>query len=285
MPAAFKGYVNQVLRECLDRFCIAYLDDIVVYSDTRKEHTAHVWQVLERLKAAGLYLKLSKWLFYAKRIGFVGFIITPDSVKIEPDCIQTIAKWPLPASHRDIQVFLGFANFYSHFIWNFSKIAKPMLDMLKGGKAGKFTAAFRPMPEIVDVFRRLKQAFTEVPVLIHFNPNKPIRLETDSLGFAIAGIISLLVDNGRDQAVESLAPSGGKLSLPDRHSVAFWSCSMTPAERNYTVGDQEMLAIVMSCRHWRHYLEGTRYPVTVHTDHHNLQRFMSTKSLTGKRAR
>jgi hypothetical protein len=74
---------------------------------------------------------------------------------MEPDRIQTIAEWPVPASHRDIQVFLGFANFYRRFIRNFSKIAKPMSDMLKGGKAGKFTAVFRPTPEIVNAFRRL----------------------------------------------------------------------------------------------------------------------------------
>ncbi len=284
-PAAFQGYVNQVLRECLDLFCIAYLDDIVVYSDTREEHTAHVRQVLERLKTTGLYLKLSKCQFYAKQIGFVGFIITPDSIEMEPDRIRTVAEWPVPASHRDIQVFLGFANFYRRFIRNFSKIAKPMSDMLKGGKAGKFTAVFRPTPEMIDAFHRLQQAFTKAPVLIHFDPEKPIRLDTDSSGFAIAGIISQLAGSDRDQAAESSAPSGGKPSSRDWHPVAFWSRSMTPAERNYTVGDQEMLAIVMSCRHWRHYLEGARYPVTVLTDYHNLQRFMSTKALTGRQAR
>ncbi len=74
---------------------------------------------------------------------------------MEPDCIRTVAEWPLPASHRDIQVFLGFANIYRSFIRNFSKIVKPMSDMLKGGKAGKFMVAFRPTPEMVEAFCRL----------------------------------------------------------------------------------------------------------------------------------
>ncbi len=94
--------MNQVLCECLDLFCIAYCDDIVVHSNMRKEHTVHVRQVLERLKAAGLYLKLSKCQFYAKRISFVAFIITLNSVEMEPDRIWTVAKWPVPAFHRNI---------------------------------------------------------------------------------------------------------------------------------------------------------------------------------------
>jgi hypothetical protein len=277
--------VNHVLRECLDLYCIAYFDDIVVYSDTREEHTAHVRLVPERLKAAGLFMKLSKCQFYAKRIGFVGFIITPDGVEMEPDRIRTISDWPAPQSHRDIQVFLGFANFYRRFIRNFLKIAKPMSDMPKGCKNGKFTAVFRLTSEMLSAFKQLQEAFTKVPVLIHFDSSKPIRLETDSSGFAISGIISQQSEANRKLSDESSETGGGKTPLFDWHPVAFWSRSMTAAERNYTVGDQEMLAIVMLCWHWRHYLEGARYPVTVLTDHHNLQRFMTTKALTGRQAR
>ncbi len=91
--------MNQVLHECLDLFCIVYLDDIVVYSDTREEHMAHVQHVLGRLKAAGLYLKLSKCQFYAKRISLVSSIITLDSIEMEPDRILTVAEWLVTASH------------------------------------------------------------------------------------------------------------------------------------------------------------------------------------------
>jgi hypothetical protein len=146
VPVAFQGYVNQVLRDCLDIYCIAYLDDIVVYSNTLEEHHRHVRAVLERLLNAGLYLKLSKCEFNAKRIVFVDFIVTPGGVEIEPDHIKTVTEWPMPASYRNIQVFLGFANFYSRFIENFQKITKPMSDMLKGGRNGQFTGPFRAAP-------------------------------------------------------------------------------------------------------------------------------------------
>ncbi len=94
----------------------------------------HVQCVLAKLQEAGLYLKLSKCKFNMQRISFVSFIITLEGVEMEPDRVRTIAEWPEPESHRDIQVFLGFVNFYRWFISAFSKIVKPMTDMLNGGE-------------------------------------------------------------------------------------------------------------------------------------------------------
>jgi hypothetical protein len=111
-PAAFQGPINNVLREHLDQLCIAYLDDIVVYSNSLEEHREHVRLVLVRLQEAGLYLKLSKCKFEMQCISFVGFIVTLEGVEMEPDRVRTILEWPESASHRNIQVFLGFANFY-----------------------------------------------------------------------------------------------------------------------------------------------------------------------------
>jgi hypothetical protein len=87
MLAAFQGNVNQALRECLDLFYIAYLDDIVVCSKMHKKYIMHFEQLLERSKAARLYLKLTKYQFYAKQIGFIRFINTPDSFQMKPNCI------------------------------------------------------------------------------------------------------------------------------------------------------------------------------------------------------
>jgi hypothetical protein len=133
----------------------------------------------------------------------------------------------------------------------------------------------------------LRDTFTKVPVLAHFNPARPIHLETDALGFAIAAIISQQQDKVCSSVEVTARGMKGQKSAGKGHGhlVAFWSQSMLPAERNYAVGDQEMLAIVMSCCHWCHYLEGARHPVEVLTDHHNLQRFMTTKALMGWQVR
>ncbi len=205
---------------------------------------------------------------------------------MEPDRVCTISEWPEPASHHDIHVFLGFANFYRQFISSFSRLAKPMTDMLKGGKNGRFLGPFLPTLAMKPSFAEHRDAFTKALVFAHFDPARPIRLETDASGFAIAGIISQQQDDVCEGADGTARATGkGCVNKGHWHPVAFWSRSMSPAERNYAIGDQEMLAIVMSCHYWRHYLEGARHPVEVLTDHHNPQRFMTTKSLTGRQAR
>jgi hypothetical protein len=278
-PAAFQSYINATLPPYLDVFVITYLDNIVVYSNTVEEHRKHVRTMLEALLKAGLYLKLHKCEFNAKEMGFVGFIITPEEVRMEKDRIATIEEWPMPDSHRDIQVFLGFVNFYRRFIISFSKIVQPMTAMLKCGKEGKIFGPFEPTTEMQEAHRRLQSEFANAPILAHFDYEKPIRLETDDCGFAIAGIIS------QPAASPASGEEGGRVKDRDWHPIAFWSCTMADTERNYSVGDQEILVIVEACRHWRHYLEGSKYPVRVLTAHHNLEGFKKNKPLRGRLGR
>jgi hypothetical protein len=143
-PSAFHRHINTLLCEFLNPFCIAYLDDLVVYSNLLEEHEEHVRLVLAKLQEAGLYLKLSKCEFNMHRISFVRFIVTPNGVGIEPERVKIIEEWPEPSCHCGIQVFLGFANFYHRFISAFSKIAKPVIDMLKEGRNGCFHGPFVP---------------------------------------------------------------------------------------------------------------------------------------------
>ena len=114
-------------------------------------------------------------------------------------------------------------------------------------------------------FLRLRQAFTEAPILHHFDPERYIRIETDASGYAIGGILS------------QLTPESGQW-----HPVAFFSRKMIPAETRYETHDQELLAIVEAFKTWRHYLEGCKFEVLVLTDHNNLRRFMDTKSLSSR---
>ncbi len=275
-----------MLCEHLDQCCIAYLEDIVVYLNLLQEHKEHVRLVLTKLQEAGLYLKLSKCEFEMQRISFVRFIIMPEGVEMEPDRVCTMAEWPEPACLCDNQVFHSFANFCRRFISSFMYLVKPMTDMLKGGKNGRFSETFLPTPAMKWSFAELRDAFTKVPVLAHFDPARPIHLKTDTLGFAIAGIILQQQDEVCGSAEVTVRGVKGQKSAGKGlwHAVAFWSRSMLLVERNYDVGDQEMLAIIMSCCCWRHYLEGARHPVEVLMDHHNLQRFMTTKSFTGQQA-
>ncbi len=109
---------------------------------------------------------------------------------MEEDRIAIIKEWHMPKYHRNIQVFLGFANIYRPFIKGFSRIVRLSTAMLKEGWEGKIFGPFEPTPEMKKAFWRLQGEFTTAPVLVHFNYERPICLETNASGFAIAGIIS-----------------------------------------------------------------------------------------------
>jgi hypothetical protein len=139
-----------------------------------------------------------------------------------------------------------------------------MTDMLKGGKNGRFTGPFVPTLAMKQSFQQLREAFKQAPVLVHFDPAKLICLKIDASGYAIAGIILQQVEDAHDGAKGAGRGKGkGCAGEGHWHPVAFWSHSMAPAERNYTVSNEEIPAIVMSCRHWHHYLEGASHLVDV----------------------
>ena len=130
--ASFQSYIHGVLRPYLDITVIVYLDDVLVFSRNPSQHEKHVREVLKALLKAGLYAKLSKCLFSVTRIPFLGFILKDKGVEMEEDRISTILNWPEPESVREVQSFLGFANFYRQFVKGFSRIAHPLTDTTKG---------------------------------------------------------------------------------------------------------------------------------------------------------
>jgi hypothetical protein len=262
-PGTFQAYVHHAMREYLDRFCVVYLDDILIYSDTLEEHIAHVRRVLQKLIEHRLYAKLEKCEFHAQTIGFLGYIISPEGISMESDRIATITEWPAPASVHDIQVFLGFANFYRRFIEGYSRIVSPITRLLKKG------VKFNWDSEAQGAFESLKSKFTSAPILQHHDPSARCTLHTDASGFAISGILSQPKEGNDDHT----------------HPVAFWSRKSTPAEDNYDIHDREMLAIIECIKHWRHYLEGARHRFIIRSDHKNLESFMTTKILNRRQAR
>jgi hypothetical protein len=269
-PATFQQYINEALAGLLDVFCVVYLDDILIFSDNVAEHADHVRQVLERLRRHQLYVKLSKCEFSTDRVEFLGFVVSTTGVSMEESRVSAIKEWPVPQSFRDVQVFLGFANFYRRFIHRYSHHAAPLTSLLKGAKNGKKTGHFIFPKEASRAFQKLKKAFTEAPILAHFLPGRRIMLETDASVFAIGGILSQLVGEGTEARW---------------HPIAFYSKKMNPTQQAYPTCDQEMLAIITAFEHWRHYLTYASAPVTVKTDHDNLKRFMDKERLNGRQVR
>ncbi len=131
-PASFQGYINKILTEKLDIFVVMYLDDILIYTeDPGRPHVDGVRWVLEQLQKHGLYANLKKCQFHEDEVRFLGFVVSAQRIRIEEEKSEAVRDWPEPQSIRDIQMFLGFANFYRRFIKNFSRIAAPLTSMLR----------------------------------------------------------------------------------------------------------------------------------------------------------
>ena len=261
-PASWQAYIEKILGPLLNTDCVAFLDDILIYGDTDEEVRERAFKVLDRLREEGLYCKLSKCRFEVDEVDFLGYIVGHGHLRMDPDRVRAILEWPPPKRLRDVQVFLGFCNFYRRYILGYSHVANGLTDLLRKGVAFNFGPAAK------ESFEYLKTAFAKEPILREFDPSLPSTLETDASCVAVSGILSQ-----RD-------PNSGEL-----HPVAYYSKKLTPAELNYTTQEQELLAIVRCMEHWRHYLEGASHTITVLTDSNNLRTFNTTAELNRRQVR
>jgi hypothetical protein len=263
-PAVFQRYVNSTFFDYLNKFMIVFMDDLLIYSKTIREHKEHVKKVLERLREAGLQASISKCEFHVQRTKYLGFIITTEGVETDPEKVAIVRGWKIPTSVKGVQSFLGFCNFYRRFIRNYSKISRALHRLTKKDRQ------FIWSPDCQAAMNALKQALTSAPVLRYYNPTLRTRVETDASDEVVAGVMS-------QQDPESM----------EWHPIAFYSTSMNPAEQNYEIHDKEMLAIIRAFQEWRPELEGLQRvgPFEVITDHRALEYFMTSKKLNARQAR
>jgi len=208
-PAAFQQFVNTIFADMLDVCVIVYLDDILIYSEDMESHQQHVWEVLRQLQLHGLFAKLEKCEFHSDSVEYLGYCLSPDGLTMSLDKIQTISDWPEPRKVKDIQSFLGFANFYRWFIFNYSDIVVPLTWLTRKDAPWNFSE------DCQCSFNALKDTFTTAPILTHFIPDTPIIVETDASDYAVAGILSITCADGE------ICP------------VTYYSRTLTAPELNY----------------------------------------------------
>ncbi|SOV09219.1 uncharacterized protein UDID_18292 [Ustilago sp. UG-2017a] len=263
-PASFQHLMNYTFKDMLDRSLIIYLDDLLIYSSTLKQHQEHVSAVLARLRQAGLYAKAEKCQFSTSQTKFLGFVVSDQGAAMDPSKTEVITNWPVPKSVHDVQVFLGFCNFYRKFIPQYSRTAYPLTQLLcKEAQS----APFAWHNDAQHAFEQLRSAFGTDTILRHFDPTWAIIVETDASDFAVAAVLSQSFDQGA------------------RHPIAFFSKKLDPAQLNYPIFDKEMFAIVAAFKHWHQYLEGAKFQVQVLTNHCSLEYFTTTKQLNRRQAR
>ena len=171
-------------------------------------------------------------------------------------------QWPQPGDRKSLQRFLGFANFYRRFIRGYSSVAAP-LTCLTSPKV-RFTWG----PEAEEAFQTLKGKFTSAPILVHPDPERQFIVEVDASNTGVGAVLS--------------QRSAGDAKV---HPCAFYSHRLSPAERNYDIGNKELLAVKLAIEEWRQWLEGARVPFLVWTDHKNLEYLHSAKRLNSRQAR
>ncbi len=262
-PSVFQSFINEVFRDMLNRWLIVYIDDILIYSRSLREHVQHVRAVLRRLIDHQLYAKAEKCEFHQESVSFLGYVISSGGVAMEDQKVHTVVNWPQPTNLKELQRFLGFANFYRRFIRNFSSIAAPLTSMTK-----RSSQRLTWSPTARQAFQTLKERFTTAPILHHPDPEREFVVEVDASSTGIGAVLS--------------QRQGDPLKL---YPCAFYSRKLTPAEQNYDVGNRELLAMKAALEEWHHWLEGAKHPFTVLTDHRNLEYLKSAKRLNHRQAR
>ncbi|TFY52178.1 hypothetical protein EVJ58_g10156 [Rhodofomes roseus] len=261
-PSTFQRMMNVIFDDMLrEGWLVIYMDDILIYSADRQEHKRRTRMVIERLCQHDLYLKPEKCQFDVDEVEFLGMIIRPGSIGMDPVKMEGISNWPVPTNVKQVRSFVGFANFYRKFIHHFSERARPLVDLTRKDVRWHWDVTQQ------EAFSDLKNEFMKAPTLLMPDDSKPFAIECDSSKFATGGVLLQQDENG------------------DWHPCSFISQSLNPAERNYEIYDRELLAIVRGLEAWRHYLIGAPHEVLIRSDHKNLTYWRTARKLNRRQAR
>jgi hypothetical protein len=262
-PPTFQTFMNSIFADMIvERWLKIYIDDLGIH--TKGDLTLHherTRRVRLCLREHGLALKLSKSIFDAPRMDFLGMIIGQGKIKMDPSKLTAIRDWKPPASVKEIRSFLGFANFYRKFIPNFSNVVAPLNLLTRKEQPWLWTSLQQC------AFDSLKTTFSSAPVLSIPDTTRPFSIMTDASLLA-AGAILLQEDTNTDL-----------------HPCAYFSKTFIAAERNYDIYDRELLAVILALTEWKQYLQGTTHPVTIITDHINLSYIKDPRKLSRRQAR
>jgi hypothetical protein len=232
----------------LDKFMVVFIDDILVYSPTAEEHEHHMRTVLEKLAQHQLYAKFSNCEFLLQEVAFLGYVLSAEGVAVDPAKIEAVKEWDQPCNVIEVRSFLGLAGYYCRFIENFSKIARPMTNLLKKTKEFEWT------PKCEQSFQGLKQKLATTPMLALPNISKNFVVYCDA---SRQGLGCVLMQDGR--------------------VIAYTSRQLKEHENCYPTHDLELAAVVHALKIWRHNLIGNK--CDIYTDHKSLKYFFTQEDL------
>lgn len=257
-PASFQRLMDIVLGDTKYQFAIAYMDDVVVFSQTFEEHLEHLRIVLERLRAAGLTVHPRKVQLASPQINLLGFMVDNGVLRPNEDKLRAIADYPQPHDVKSLQRFLGLIGFHRQFIPRCAELANPLTLLLRKGEKWRWGEEQR------DAFLRLSKAITDAASLQLPDLNRPFVVQTDASNSGLGAVL--------------LQEHDGVL-----RPVAFASRTLTAAERNYSVTEKECLAIIFALKKFNMYLDGASFQIQ--TDHQALSWLKNLQNPAGRLAR
>ena len=261
-PATFQTFMDTQFADIIATgHVVIYLDDILIFAETLTELTRLTHRVLQRIQDLDLFLRLAKCSFNQTSVEYLGLIISEGEIHMDLVKLKAIQDWPLPRTVKDVQKFLGFCNFYRRFVKDYSHIACPLFNLTKKGKQWNW------MTECNMAFETLQRTMITSLVLMLLDHKKPFTLITDASNYAMGAILEQ------------------KDALGQSYPIAYFSKSLQPAERNYEIHDKELLAIIHTLKHFRHYIQGSPHETTILSDHTNLKYFTTKQTLTRRQAR
>ena len=256
-PSTFSRVMNLVLQGLHWQSVLAFLDDVLVLGQSFDQHLQNLSLVLERFIQYGIKLKPKKCELFRPEVEYLGRIIGRDGIRIKPEAVETMKKWDIPKSTKDVERFCGFANYHRNFIKDFALISEPLYRVTAKKK-------FQWGEEQQQAFEHLKEALIQAPVIMVPTANDKFILDTDASDVAI-GAELLQVQDGKER------------------TISYCSFVLTPEQRRYCTTRKELLAVVRFTRQFRHYLLGRQFEVR--TDHSSLQWLMNFKNPNGQLAR
>ena len=253
--SCFQRVLTRVMQPYIGKFVEVFLDDILIHSKSPEEHAEHLRLVFEVLRKHKLCCNKDKCKFNQHELPYLGMIVGRDGIRVDPRKVAVLQSWPVCKNSQEVRKFLGLANYFRRHIRAFSSIAAPLTVLTT------HDAAWRWGEVEQNAFETLQYALTHAPVLAYPDLSKSFQVVADA---SLLGTGAVLMQEGKP--------------------VAYHSHKFSAAERNYTTGDQELLAVVLALREWRCYLEGAPI-VELVSDHHPLVYLSNIPVLSRRQAR
>lgn len=246
-PSIFQRTLDDILREHIGKFCYIYMDDVIIFSKTKQEHAEHIKIILNKLKNSNMTISDTKSVFFAKEVEYLGHIVGNGQIKISPKKIEVIRDYMAPENIRQLRSFLGLANFYRKFIYNYADKAKPLTLIGKDhpniSKHKSAKTKIKLNTEQLRSFEILKKEIQNTIELTQPNTNIPFELTTDASDTGIGAVLS-----------------------QNNKPIVFISKTLNDTERRYATNEREAYAIVWALQNLKNYLYG-RSDTIVLTDH------------------